>query len=360
VKIIKAASIACICLLGACSLGADIETMREQARENTKYGVKVPGDTFAKKLEWLENNVRKNTKYTIEIRADETMVTLYDAVHDFNYGEQKNITVTLMSDGEENRTITNGSAGSLFRIGEGNTLILDKNITLKGGGSNSNKKQDKVIDIWEGGALIMNEGSAIIDNNVSLSNHPFGGAVHCYKATFTMNGGTISGCTAQNGGAVLISGEGATFTMNGGTISGNTATFDGGGVNLGEGATFTMNGGTISGNIAQKGGAVTVWRATFTMNDGTISGNTATMEGGGVDIMENSFFTKTGGTIYGYSASDTKSNVVKNNDNVYLQAGHAVFAWGNGITKFRDNTAGTGVNLSFYGKTNSFTGIWNQ
>jgi len=80
-------------------------------------------------------------------------------------------------------------------------------------------------------------------------------------------------------------------------------------------------------------------------------------------------FTKTGGTIYGYSASDTvKSNVVKNSSGtVGSNNGHAVFAYGyddnrnDTVEKRKETTAGTGANMAFNGTVRSptFSGSWD-
>jgi len=85
-----------------------------------------------------------------------------------------------------------------------------------------------------------------------------------------------------------------------------------------------MTGGTISGNIAKVSGA-----------------SASTSQGGGVYIQSNKF-TKTGGTIYGSSASPaTLQNTAKDNN-----SGHAVYALiGSTILK-RNTTAGTGVNMN--------------
>ena len=106
--------------------------------------------------------------------------------------------------------------------------------------------------------------------------------------TFTMNGGTISGNTAQSGGGVGVDNYG-TFTMNGGTISNNSAVYNddggnGGGVYVAYG-TFTMTGGTISDNMAtyfgscvyENGGTVSISGGYL---DGTIDGSTVSISGG--------------------------------------------------------------------------------
>ena len=71
----------------------------------------------------------------------------------------------------------------------------------------------------------------------------------------TINGGLITGGTANNGGGVNV--RSGTFIMEGGTISGNTAAYNGGGVFV-EGGTFKMSGGAISDNTAASRGGVLV------------------------------------------------------------------------------------------------------
>jgi hypothetical protein len=94
-----------------------------------------------------------------------------------------------------------------------------------------------------------------------------------------MNGGTISGNTA-NYGTVSVS-SGGTFTMSGGTISGTTTTGYGGGVSASGGVrvdsgTFWLRGGTISDNTASgNGGGVHVGSGTFWMSGGTVHGRGA-------------------------------------------------------------------------------------
>lgn len=113
--------------------------------------------------------------------------------------------------------------------------------------------------------------------------------------TGKITGGRKSGDTG--GGGVRVSMDGA-FTMNGGNISGNTAERDGGGVFVFYGS-FNMNGGTISHNSAEYGGGVsfvTFGRPdVFNMNAGEICGNTAT-NGGGI-YVQNGFFNMTNGKV---------------------------------------------------------------
>ena len=157
-----------------------------------------------------------------------------------------------------------------------------------------------------------------------------GGVYMSGNSTFKMNGGTISGNSANRaGGGVYVTGSNSKFTLENGIISGNTASDDGGGVYV-DGGTFTINGGTIAGNTASWGGGVFVKKdgiftltsgaisgntatyydgggvfvgGTFTMEGGTISDNTAARMGGGVYISINGTFTMNGGTISGNTVS---------------------------------------------------------
>jgi hypothetical protein len=149
----------------------------------------------------------------------------------------------------------------------------------------------------------------------------------------------FAGGTAEHPSGVYVSS--GTFEMNGGTISGNTAQ-NGGGVYL-AGGTFTMNGGTITGNTANSGGGVYVNSGTtFIMRDGIITGNTARENGGG--LFTYGTFTKSGGTITGYSSDQNNGNVVRDEaGNVFARRGHA--AWIN-ENRRKETTAGPGLNLS--------------
>jgi len=237
---------------------------------------------------------------------------------------QSNKKLIIQGDSVE-RTISNSgkildgfnqleASGSLFSIPNGITLELGNNITLNG-----NNVHWPVVEVEEGGAFIMNNGSTVKGANDC-------GVV--VKGTFTMNGGTISGNkygphpywgTSSGGGVVVQSGE---FTMTGGIIK-NNANFDswygGGGVSVVKG-TLNMSGGTISGNTSDPD------PSGFLMDQ---SGNHIS-RGGGVFVGIDGSFIKTGGTI-----DDTNS--------AYM--GKVVYAISNGI-KGRDSTAGPNDNVN--------------
>ena len=125
--------------------------------------------------------------------------------------------------------------------------------------------------------------------------------------------------------------SGGTFTLNGGTISGNSAN-GGGGIAM-DGGTFNFSSGSIHGNTARNGGGgVSMWgSATFNMSGGTISGNSAPTDRGGGVVMNNGTFTMSGGTIYGNETADVA------NRNTAGISGHAFFN-GGGTARYGNNT----------------------
>jgi hypothetical protein len=122
-----------------------------------------------------------------------------------------------------------------------------------------------------------------------------------------------------------------------------------------------MSNGSITGNAGEHGGGVSVaHNTTFTMTGGTISGNTARTDGGGVFVE--GVFNKIGGTITGYFSDRRNGNVVSTSPGVAeIDNGHAVYASysGNRITKRKETTAGLAANLSYTGRSGSFSGEWD-
>jgi uncharacterized repeat protein (TIGR02543 family) len=344
------------------TISGDITLYALWNESNTPIVDNVPGLTLNDKFAWLQGNAQSGNEYNIVLNSDQTINSQTLSYMDSG---KNNITIRLRGSGAK-RTISGN-----FLIGTGVTLVLENNIILHG--------KARVNSF---GTLIMNEGSTITGNDIDLfwSGSTIGGGVHVGEnGILIMNGGIISGnsvmgwqSTYSYGGGVAV--NGGTFTMNSGTISGNTAKEDwssssyGGGVSVNSG-TFTMNGGSIFGNTAinssSYGGGVYVGdNGIFNMNGGTISSNTAKSTsssytdyyGGGVYVSGK--FTKTGGTIYGYSATDSNSNVVSSGTVTYR--GHAVYAhYSASIWKYKDTNAGPEVNLSFNGETGEFEGAWD-
>jgi len=90
------------------------------------------------------------------------------------------------------------------------------------------------------------------------------------------------------------------------------------------GTYFTMTGGTINGNTASDGGGVSVFtNGVFTMRGGEISGNIATNNGGGV--YNGYLFRIVTGTIYGSNETNTNLRNTSNSSS----GGAALY---NGVT----------------------------
>jgi len=331
----------------ACLLGDDYGTLLRKTR-------------YIVPLEELKDNLtlKNGCEYIIEVHADERIgsVRLYREEQLNTYSTNPTVTIK----GIDTRRVISGSFNLI-----GVTLVLDDNITLMG---SVEVLGSGYVGFTAAGVFIMNTGSAITSNSGSY----YGGVYVSDNGTFIMNGGTISGNTATASGGGVYVGDRGTFIMNGGTISDNTAsssTNGGGGVYV-RGGTFTMYDGIISGNTSSSsasGGGVHIGRRNnsymggiFTMNSGTISGNTASSSGGGVYVSYGSFY-KNGGTIYGYSASDTvNSNAIKDdNDTVKNGYGHAAYARiSDSSEKRKETTAWPTVNLFFISNGN-FSGGWD-
>jgi hypothetical protein len=254
------------------------------------------GTTLASALAWLKDNAAADTEYTVLLGDDETLppwtLGSYDSGTNVAFYYLTGITLTLKGDTAE-RVVQLSEPGSLFRVNNGITLILDQNITLRGRFENN----ASLVDVYSNGALEMKAGAKITGNTT--------GGVFVAGGTFTMSGGKINGNTtfSEGGGVNVNSG---TFTMSNGEISGNTAS-RGGGVYIN--GTSTMSGGKICGNTASSDGGGVYISGTFTMNDGDISGNTASSNGGGVYVDFYGTFTMSGGVISGNTAAASGDGV---------------------------------------------------
>jgi hypothetical protein len=252
-------------------------------------------------------------------------------------GLETPIEITLRSAGAPANTYTISLAGfgSLFTVGNNVTLKLEY-IRLQGHGSNT----ASLIDIKEGGKVIIGNGTVITGNDTEsikhgggvtvniggelempagttgliyqnssahasdwLSGNIGGGGVWVRGGKFTMNGGRIEENYAMGAGGVLVT-LGGEFTMNGGIIIKCIANAVAGGVRVAGyrakavpitidnpdahnpdgriGSTFTMNGGEITECEGSSGGGVELgWSGTFTMRGGKIYKNIG-LSGGGV------------------------------------------------------------------------------
>lgn len=168
-----------------------------------------------------------------------------------------------------------------------------------------------------GGIDLMNATLNMYGGTISsCSANEGGGGVYVRRASvFTMNRGTIASCaTNKKGGGVYAVGDG-TFTMNGGTITSCSSDLGGG---VYSSSPFIMNGGTITScNANTGGGGVYQRQETFTMEKGNISSCTAP-NGGGV-YVENTEFDMNGGLITGCEATGNGGGIYCNGDSATVK-----------------------------------------
>jgi len=176
-------------------------------------------------------------------------------------------------------------------------VYIDKDCTFTmADGQISHNTSD---DDWHGGGGVFIGGiftmeGGTISENLASSPGRGGGVCVFFEAEFLFKGGLITNNKSEGytrrgfvgnggGGGLVVYGDenGKTkFTMEGGEISGNTAERYGGAIlfntDAGGGGTFTMTGGKITGNTARGGGGYQNYgdRFTITVNGGDISGNT--------------------------------------------------------------------------------------
>ena len=128
-----------------------------------------------------------------------------------------------------------------------------------------------------------------------------GGAIELRSGILNIKGTTISGNNTDFGGAIAVVGGTLNIEKLEETptqIKTSTATQLGGAIFLEskEDGIININGATISGNSADFGGAIAVLGGNLTVNDFEVSGNSATQEGGGL-YLKSGTVEINGGTI---------------------------------------------------------------
>ena len=201
--------------------------------------------------------------------------------------------------------ITNWSHVNTALKTDGTLVTLPGDITAGDG--------DSYLLVPSGVTATLDLNGHTINRNLTSYGGTEGSAIHV-EGSLTINdsqgGGCITGGYGYYGGGVYVS-RNASFTMNGGTISGNTARNYGGGVMVYSDATCTLNGVTITGNTASDGGVYVQISSSCSMTDVTITGNTASNNGGGVYAY--------GGTTFSGLCTITGNTKGGQNNNVYLE-----------------------------------------
>lgn len=240
--------------------------------------------------------------------------------------------------------ITAGTiSGNAANFGGGIYVTASAELTLGAGiiTTNTASSAGGGIYVTDGSDFIMNPGGEISGNSSVYA----GGGIEVSNdnsslfSTFTMNGGTITGNQSGGGAGIYI--NGAEFTLEDGQIINNTSSSgNGAGVNVSYSGTFTMNGGSITGNNAVDGGGVFLDNSEFIMTAGIISGNTLTLgTGGGIDVKGSSTVSITGGEI-------SDNTAASNGGGVNIGGSNITFTLDGGTITGNKATNGAGVFVS--------------
>ena len=392
-KIWKALGIA-VCMLALAAPRAMAETHRVGSEKQFKDAVEAinkPGD--AKNEIVLTQDITLGgdpTQYTLYTlsRGETTIKGGGNKITISNAGitvAKKGTVLNLGANGYDGTlTIDGKTSGGFVSVLEGATANMYEHVTLQNWksagnacvvimGSDPVTGSKSVFNMY--GGVIENCSRAVMADSGTTFNM-YGGeirnregsrgsGVHVFEATFVMSGGTISGCTANEGGGLYATNQ-STITISGGTISGCSAGA-GGGLYARNSSTITINNGTISGckaSLGAGGGLYAKNKSTITINNGTISGceagaggglyadnsivtiNNGTIseceaainEGGGLYAKNQSTITISGGTISGCKApSSDKGNgsgLYANNSTVTISGGTISGCkgrWGGGL-----------------------------
>ena len=195
--------------------------------------------------------------YMIELKDASASLTLKDVVID---GAEYSVAA---ENAAETDSIIKAASGGTIELKSG--AILENNKAAQFGSG--------ILAI--NGVEITMEDGAVIRNNTNRNYELGGGILLGNGSTFTMNGGEISGNTANGGGGVAI--IGSTMVMNGGKISNNSTYKTTGQGSYGAGVYVADYANASGGDILFKPKP-----ASFEMNGGKITGNKALDYGGGV------------------------------------------------------------------------------
>lgn len=174
-----------------------------------------------------------------------------------------------------------------------NKILIKGNSAKEGGAAyinrSSSTRSDGTKEYYPSVAAV-NDGAQITGNMAETN---CGGVIVANEGVkLTMNGGTISGNTAKNGGGAMTW-TGATLILKGGSISNNTASVHGGGMYISTGSTLRMEGGSVSGNTARNGGGIYMLRSNGEFIGGSVSYNYTKQK---VTVKEDGTQTRSGGS----------------------------------------------------------------
>ena len=228
--------------------------------------------------------------------------------------------------GKIGHAIVNISGGDIkgqFIMAEGAEAACQ--FTMTGGSLHDVDATDGTHANLNGGAIYMDDPNGVVSisgGTITNCSAQQGGAIYMSAGTCTVSGtASIQSCSAEQGGAIYIGG--GTCTVSGGEVNGNVATQNGGGVYMEEG-TFALSGGKVTKNIAtQNGGGVYLGGGNMTMSLGELSENEA-QSGAGAYVQaadENEGIFVSGGLVTSNIAQENGGGFVVLNGSYKMTGG---------------------------------------
>lgn len=213
------------------------------------------------------------------------------------------ITEDLTINGGNQITIdaSGGSGYRIFNIDDGNFVpdlaVTLSGLTLTGGDVTGN-----------GGAIYSRENLTLTQSTISgNAASDRGGGIYNY-GNLTVRDSTLNGNSATNyGGAIANSNYGATGTITNSTLSGNTANF-GGALFHGGFYLFEVQHSTITGNTGGSSGGGIYNTGDLTLSHTIVAGNNSPVSIG-IDIANVSTLTVDGYNLFGDSSRTTTASV---------------------------------------------------
>jgi hypothetical protein len=198
---------------------------------------------------------------------------------------------------EDNRA----TLGAGIASGGGKLTVVASTI----GGTTSG--EGNIAASGEGGGLYSSSGSVSLSNCTIANNSAGnGGGIVVYRGALTLtNSMVLDNASTEygEGGGISVDGK---LTVNGSTLSGNTAA-EGGGIVLDDGTVNLMDTEILDNEATYGGGVFVVAGASGTLSiaGSTLSGNSGSEDGGGIAIFESgSTVTVTDSTLTANSAFD--------------------------------------------------------
>ena len=263
--------------------------------------------------------------------------------------------ITITSEADAAYTITRGTsltANAVFVVNDGAGLTLT-NITVDGNGTAA---ADNVKPLVDNLGVFTLSADAALTNNVNTSN---GGGLFNRGSGISHIYGTISNCSAENGGAMRVN-AGTVNIYDGAKISGNAAGSNGGGIHA-NGGTVNVYKAEFNGNeAANVSGAIHIGGATVNIDGAVFTSNSADKQGGISYINKGKTLTISNITATGNTSPEGNAFYIAANTVLTLSDCNIVSASGTNIVLNNQalHVSGTSVlgNVTLNGNTIHLTG----